>query len=1236
MIKDLLPDMEFMRQEYVLIQAWKKSSEYIRYHSWFADTLELDWITADLPDFIDGLSSALASPETWESDPLRLVPAPKSQKWHVTLGRWKPVELIDEDRLRPLAHVSVRDQVVATALMLCLANRVETRQGDPTISYKDPESRRYIYSYGNRLFCDSDESGRLYHRWGTHKLYRRFYKDYRSFVKRPSYVAEEVSKSCEGRVFVLNLDLKQYYDRVRPPDLKDALLTFKQEGDDPVFFDFCKRVLNWVWNKVDEADVTSYCDRAGIGDFSRVALPQGLVSAGFFANTILIPFDEALGAKFDEELVHGVYLHDACRYVDDLRLVVSTETKDPDDVVKSVEAYIANILNGISTELLLSEKKTEIIEFNSSQRLLVRQSSRLDRIQEAVSGGFDSIAGAEILDSVQGLIRTQDALLEDGLESGWKLSPIPDVRSDSVARFSAARYRTVYRSMRPMLDDDGSKLPEDKPVKNGDFIAPQRRRSKVELDHDARVFAFYLIETWITDPSNVRLLRIGLDICPDVEVLKSILGLLVPMCIGNEQNEVPRKVACYCLGEVLRVGATETGFVNDLECLPAGTDLNLYREELSRVADTIVNETHTEPPWYLLQQALLFLTAFSPNTVREFPSFGNGVPSLYHKLHLFQMGRFDQSTDSEFAIFTILIYRAFPHLVRYLKFQPHTMTAAQKAQLALREPSLAVEFAREDVRFASDLPLFLQEALCIGVYRENQSRKTLADIVLNEERNLLRNELSLLQFAEMFLKRLQEQDTETMTGISPSRVELGLNKRAGSSPVEEVRFLVDQSTGSSFLYDPPSWCPDKIHWRFHLGYLLRFILTRREDFTVYIPSNPGNNEIDRPYKPLRSHWYQRIYGMFNGQQAFGDDWLPISDWMEHFLLALFHWPGCRIPSGFDWVDQGIAIATRKIANRIQFLEKDQGHATGVLMLRLYIGRPDPTDDPRALRACVVQTAVPDDIKRSDLSYSEPTNRRLHRNHLSTALQTVRQMLQLRNTHDEDGRRLDWLILPELAVHPKDVWSHLVPFARANKTIILAGLTYQELFEGQPLVNTALWVIPEWTNDNGMQIRIRRQGKQILAKQEQKHDVQGFRPCQWLIGYPWSESHRPVWLTGSVCYDATDLELVSDLRGKSDIFAIPAFNQDVKTFDQMALALNYHMFQLVLVANSGKYGGSNAYWPHKKRHRRRVFHLQGQPQANVAFVDIRLNEMRKFINRWNPGKGKSLWKHPPATLDNVDI
>ncbi len=202
-------------------------------------------------------------------------------------------------------------------------------------------------------------------------------------------------------------------------------------------------------------------------------------------------------------------------------------------------------------------------------------------------------------------------------------------------------------------------------------------------------------------------------------------------------------------------------------------------------------------------------------------------------------------------------------------------------------------------------------------------------------------------------------------------------------------------------------------------------------------------------------------------------------------------------------------------------------------------------------------------------------------------------------------------------------------------MILTGLTYEEILPEQPLVNSALWVVPEWSDAHGLQIRTRRQGKAHLAPNERAfngcgaHVLQGFRPCQWLIGYPWSSAYgaRPVWLTAAVCYDATDLGLAADLRGESDVLAIPALNMDVRTFDQMALALHYHMFQLVVVANNGQYGGSNAYWPRSDAHIRQVFHVHGQPQASIAFIDI--DDIGAFLERHDVSGAGADWKHPPA-------
>lgn len=136
----LLPRLESLCQEYVLIQAWKKTASYIRYHNWYSDTLALDRAAVNLPRFLAELAEQLRTPEQWSNDPLRLVPAPKSQQWHVNVAtkQWEPKRRGKEAvKLRPLAHVSLKDQVAATALMLCLADRVETIQGDPCSRIQD-------------------------------------------------------------------------------------------------------------------------------------------------------------------------------------------------------------------------------------------------------------------------------------------------------------------------------------------------------------------------------------------------------------------------------------------------------------------------------------------------------------------------------------------------------------------------------------------------------------------------------------------------------------------------------------------------------------------------------------------------------------------------------------------------------------------------------------------------------------------------------------------------------------------------------------------------------------------------------------------------------------------------------------------------------------------------------------------------------------------------------------------
>ena len=315
----------------------------------------------------------------------------------------------------------------------------------------------------------------------------------------------------------------------------------------------------------------------------------------------------------------------------------------------------------------------------------------------------------------------------------------------------------------------------------------------------------------------------------------------------------------------------------------------------------------------------------------------------------------------------------------------------------------------------------------------------------------------------------------------------------------------------------------------------------------------------------------------------------------------------------------------------------QGSGRSELLLRVAMD-PVPIKRNRSLRGAVVQAVLPEKSSfrpgNETLSVNE---RRLLRRHLTAALEAVRSSLRLRTTHLQGEGGLDLLILPELSVHVDDLWI-LKAFAIKHKTIILAGLVYHEARagDGLPLVNSAVWLLPERTALGGHSVRIVDQGKWYLAPEEIQAGLRlrSFRGSQWLIGYPWSRDKQDpyLWLTASVCYDATDLALAADLRKVSDVYIIPARNQDVATFDKMALALHYHMFQMVIVANNGAFGGSNAYVPYQDRFKRQLFHFHGQPQAAIAFLEI--DPIREFLNRAQNALGPKEcrnYKSPPAGL-----
>jgi hypothetical protein len=293
--RKLGPSIEQLTDEVVVAQAWKKTHAYMRRHNWYADTLALDISAIGLESNAALWASELKKPK-FSLFPLELVPAAKSEAWkvHPTQG-WRPTDQrarLANPPIRPLAHLTVRDQTWATTVMLCLADCVESAQGDCAASPFAAQVAK-TYSYGNRLLCDwKGESG--WFRWGNAETYRKFFTDYQAFLQRPVAIGRAVGEGVTSteQVYVVSLDITRFYDCIDRPTLIAKLQEISAATEDEFdakFWIAAEQVFDWQWSA--EARLRARKIGINLGD----GLPQGLVAAGFFANAYLIEFDKQVG-----------------------------------------------------------------------------------------------------------------------------------------------------------------------------------------------------------------------------------------------------------------------------------------------------------------------------------------------------------------------------------------------------------------------------------------------------------------------------------------------------------------------------------------------------------------------------------------------------------------------------------------------------------------------------------------------------------------------------------------------------------------------------------------------------------------------------------------------------------------------------------------------------------------------------------------------------------------------------
>lgn len=72
---------------------------------------------------------------------------------------------------------------------------------------------------------------------------------------------------------------------------------------------------------------------------------------------------------------------------------------------------------------------------------------------------------------------------------------------------------------------------------------------------------------------------------------------------------------------------------------------------------------------------------------------------------------------------------------------------------------------------------------------------------------------------------------------------------------------------------------------------------------------------------------------------------------------------------------------------------------------------------------------------------------------------------------------------------------------------------------------------------------------------------------------------------------------------------------------MVSALNYHMYQHVVVVNKGEFGGTTIQAPYKESYERLISHAHGGDQISINIADLDLAAFRRTVKEYKKIKAK---------------
>jgi len=1278
------PNKALLKDKKLLSQAWKKTNIFIRDNNWYIDSLELELYSYNIEKNLKLLSS---NRQTLNSK-IAIVPVPKSTQWifqdsnKINFDSWHSIEKSDgkvDLELRGIALVPLNTQIKFTTILICIAEAIETLQKKIKTELNEVLKADF-YSYGNRLQCiwtNEDKKNKAIFQTGSSLLYEKYFQNYKHFLKRPLEIAKYYSEclSSKNKIYIINLDITKFFDSIDT----EQLLKFMKKHLKRYYKDknsFTESDINSFIEEIKAQFIFNYdttLENEGI--LEKISgLPQGLAASGFLSNIYLMDFDESIGEyknksitlkkngttceiKEDVDNEKAFIIRDYCRYVDDIRLVIEI---NKDLTNKDIKEYIIDIMNHFLLEtinnkanedhhLSFNEDKYELIDYQYYYRKPISQILNSHR---ALISGTPTIEDvSNNLDSLKNLFINSINKSENEITNKLTLSKINteqwDVKDSTVKKFIATELKKNLLIKTKVLPSS---------INTNNEINSEYKRHLSEKQNVSKI----LLAAWSKDPSLIYLLKISLEINPSPLNLNSIIESLELKLSPDDKNNIrqlrEQQVAFYIIGQLYHLGFDLLFKERNKKEVHNTPSYNCLNDILSSFAEKLLNHHNQKGlkvPFYILQNLLLFLTSIDKVNIKlnliNRDKFKLTDYLLLQKLPNDGIEYNEKDLDTKILALALIKNQISLNKEHFISWFINLINSIESNELKLK---LINKLFQEDNKLFRKVfsnrcnidinnysELLEPYKYYLALYKPSKTNLinnkpiSLVRVILSDN-NPFNQENALLLLARQLFNKIDSLRNTSILNIDVTCSDWNeiQNPNFYSENFLEVTINED-TTDNKLLKFRPFWLDDEIlknkkhlnHKKalvyyqslYNLGIILRSCIL--EDFH-YTSTRNLLSTSTKKYYGFKNTYFSRSFGLDNSVQQLSNRSQPITPWFSEFIFYCLRWPYAHFTIEMEVKYSNIL---NLINERILYQKKIYGNLTEIPMY-VYPVNLSESNTSNSIKVGIVQTILPKavDFDTKNPLYWSMENRVLQRNHLINICNLVERHLIAYNTTKQE-QNIDLLVFPEVSVHEDDI-DILRRLVYKTKTNIFAGLMFMKNpTNDQEIINQALWMIHNKEKDNEDIIEL-YQGKGNLTNNEKKMGITSFRPYQLIIEFN-NQSNNNTWkVSGSICYDSTDLKLAADLRDVTDAFVIAAYNKDIQTFDNMASSLSYHMYQPIILSNIGTYGGSTIQAPFSG-HDKIIAHLHGSNQIGIGIFEIDMNEF-KNIKKELP---KIQTKTPPA-------